>query len=1083
MLFLVMGFVGSAWAQVAWQTGDVFVCHSTGQCNVLRITGSTATFLNQLSDGLGGTTSNKAFGAAMDNTLHLLVTDAGGANPITGNSGSNIAKYSIASVDPLSGATISPHTVLHVFDASNGGASSNIRGLAVNSAGQMFAGNAGNGSTVSASIVQIDQDRPQWLANTAYAVGFTILDPALHVQMVTMAGTSGATQPTFSDSRMTTTDGGVTWTDEGLTVSSFTLPNVTTPGWTASTAYPITSSAPNVNQILDPNGHKQTVLTPGTSGAPHYPPFNQFGGTTNDNAVTWTDEGNWQPNTVYPTTTNPSLSTVGDTNFHLWLATPFPATNATGISGPPPPPFLQNEGGMVTDGLQWQQSGTVCGDSCTSLWTPGTQYSTGSQIDDNVGSVWNAISSGTSGAMANRPAFESNEAQNTVLPDNALTWTDKGSFAWQANHHYTKAAINTDPNGVVVDPAGHVQEVTTDSGAGKSGPVQPGTPALVPPNPNPWTDSSPPSFGGTTIDGLQWTDVGAVLKGQPCIENQLASLDLSSDGGTVYSTSGFSSLAPGGFQGGIIQQVTTSPSLGNCTVFANFGPNVTLHGIRVVPPNSMPTNCMSPTLCPNTNGGILVVATGTQFVASDNDLPGVTGNGSGDATEFSSGQEIQDICTGTSLSPMAAPPGPPATDSCALLLDASTGAIVARYPAGTGTSLQALTLNPLVTDCTGGNPAGTACNSGYTPAPKVSNFWLGDGASNSGLFFSVDFAMGTPTQYNANTACPPGPTPCVDGIESLAIYGGEGANQAGLASLFLGSVTPTGNTKLVRFLSNSETVIASNLPAGSTGLNLYASLIDGTTCFNDQGVQCRPTTPTTKGLLWKIDIPTGSTNPNPLVAAKFASTVPGAIDTGTEVIYDAFTDITSGVGNNDPWTPPTRPSLRGLYEATNNGVSETDFGCKYLSPAPKCFKFPGTIPVKFTCNNLPAGFLLKNYGLSQTTPWGPRLEIQQSTTTPPIPTCSDVTGNTAPGGSAPGGTSGVLGSVRPLNCTTQLPSTNKATTYRFDPTSTTEAPNGFFVFNWLVPSVNRTYSLCTYDDTDRALPLCEQPIVVASSCK
>src|SRR5438876_5572142 len=240
MLFLMLGVASSAWAQYPWQVNDVVVCSTGGNCAVLRISATnTLQLLNTLSDGLGGAPA----AAGTNNTLHLLVTDTG-TNPNTLNVGSNIVKYSIASVVPATGNAV-PHTVLNRFDGSNGVSGLNIAGLAINSTGHMFAGNNGNPFT----IVEINQDRPFWKANYAYTGGFTIVDPALHVQMVTSPGASGATQPTFNDAGGTTPDGtsGLVWSDQGLTVSSFTLsPNVTTPGWTANTAYPITST-PTVN--------------------------------------------------------------------------------------------------------------------------------------------------------------------------------------------------------------------------------------------------------------------------------------------------------------------------------------------------------------------------------------------------------------------------------------------------------------------------------------------------------------------------------------------------------------------------------------------------------------------------------------------------------------------------------------------------------------------------------------------------------------------------------------------------------------------------------------------------------------------
>ena len=95
MLLLMLGVASSSWAVgfaggKPWQVGDIIVCFGSGTCNVLRISGSTITLLDQFSDSAGGDTH----GVAINNTLHAVVTDNG-----TG-SASNVVVYSIASVNP-----------------------------------------------------------------------------------------------------------------------------------------------------------------------------------------------------------------------------------------------------------------------------------------------------------------------------------------------------------------------------------------------------------------------------------------------------------------------------------------------------------------------------------------------------------------------------------------------------------------------------------------------------------------------------------------------------------------------------------------------------------------------------------------------------------------------------------------------------------------------------------------------------------------------------------------------------------------------------------------------------------------------
>lgn len=55
-----------------------------------------------------------------------------------------------------------------------------------------------------------------WAANQAYTVGETVVDASGHLQQVTAAGTSGGAAPAWNDAGGTTTDNGVTWSDQGV---------------------------------------------------------------------------------------------------------------------------------------------------------------------------------------------------------------------------------------------------------------------------------------------------------------------------------------------------------------------------------------------------------------------------------------------------------------------------------------------------------------------------------------------------------------------------------------------------------------------------------------------------------------------------------------------------------------------------------------------------------------------------------------------------------------------------------------------------------------------------------------------------
>jgi hypothetical protein len=87
-----------------------------------------------------------------------------------------------------------------------------------------------------------------WQASHAYTVGQKVVDTHFQVQMVTVAGTSGGSTPTWNtNAGATTADGGVTWLSLGATTAF-------TPGvWIRLHHYAVGST------ILDSNGKLQIV--------------------------------------------------------------------------------------------------------------------------------------------------------------------------------------------------------------------------------------------------------------------------------------------------------------------------------------------------------------------------------------------------------------------------------------------------------------------------------------------------------------------------------------------------------------------------------------------------------------------------------------------------------------------------------------------------------------------------------------------------------------------------------------------------------------------------------------------------------
>ena len=158
-----------------------------------------------------------------------------------------------------------------------------------------------------------------WAANTAFAAGQFITDPNGNIQLVSVAGTSGASQPTTWNTVYggSTTDNGITWINNGLAwkplfidcsavVRAGGLPrrhNVL-----PSQPLPLMQWQSNTNFspgdfVIDDNQHVQLVQTGGTSGGPPPQWKTGFGQLTTDGSVVWIESGpaNWQPNRNFAT--------------------------------------------------------------------------------------------------------------------------------------------------------------------------------------------------------------------------------------------------------------------------------------------------------------------------------------------------------------------------------------------------------------------------------------------------------------------------------------------------------------------------------------------------------------------------------------------------------------------------------------------------------------------------------------------------------------------------------------------------------------------------------------------------------------
>jgi hypothetical protein len=222
---------------------------------------------------------------AFDST-YLNSVDASGNLYVCGNTGGDPVLYQVA-ITAGSFGTVNPGPVLSttftptpacspVTDILNpnvsGGATEWIFASTTN-------GGASSGCSSGGCIFNF-RDTP-WLASTTYAVGQEVLDSNFQIQVVSVAGTSGATAPIWSTTAggLTPGDGTVVWLNQGVQ-SAFN------PAWAPSHSY-ITG-----DRILDGNGNIQLVTIAGTSGGSSPTFSSTLGGITLDAPpLTWTNVG------------------------------------------------------------------------------------------------------------------------------------------------------------------------------------------------------------------------------------------------------------------------------------------------------------------------------------------------------------------------------------------------------------------------------------------------------------------------------------------------------------------------------------------------------------------------------------------------------------------------------------------------------------------------------------------------------------------------------------------------------------------------------------------------------------------------
>jgi len=333
-------------------------------------------------------------------------------------------------------------------------------------------------TTTDGTVTWLNNGPWAWQPNTAYIKGQFVVDQSGYKQTVSTAGSSASSPPGWLQPEslgQTRQDGGVIWTAGG---KAFWQPN-----------HPYT-----VGQlILDANGNVQIVRTAGTSGASILAWDPNPGQPTQDGGVLWNNLGHstWQPNTSYSTG-----QAITDSTGSIQVAT------TGGVTASSPPSWLQPEspGQTTQDGIIWQSGGKA-------LWQPDYLYAAGQLILDANGNVQRVQTGGISSDSVR--TWNPNAGQTTL--DGGVTWNNLGHSTWLANKSYSAGQA-------ILDANGDIQIATI---GGTSGATQPT-----------WSEGG----NATTMDAaVLWTNSG-LLTWQAKTQYAVGQILIDSSGNLQYAT-------------------------------------------------------------------------------------------------------------------------------------------------------------------------------------------------------------------------------------------------------------------------------------------------------------------------------------------------------------------------------------------------------------------------------------------------------------------------------------------------------------------------------------------------------------------
>lgn len=237
---------------------------------------------------------------------------------------------------------------------------------------------------VDGSLTWLNNGPWNWQPDTAYVAGQFVVDAGGFMQVVTTAGASASTAPSWSENVGQTTPDGIAWLASGSA------------SWESDTPY-------TAGQLLfDTQGNIQQVQAAGISGdsAPSW--SSTLGQTTQDSSVTWTCLGHsaWAANTSYS-----AGQAIVDSNGEIQLVlTP-------GTSGATQPQWEKDNAITQETSVLWTNTALL-------RWQASKAYTAGQVLLDANGNIEFVKTTGTSGGTA--PAWNTTPAGTTS--DGTVTW-------------------------------------------------------------------------------------------------------------------------------------------------------------------------------------------------------------------------------------------------------------------------------------------------------------------------------------------------------------------------------------------------------------------------------------------------------------------------------------------------------------------------------------------------------------------------------------------------------------------------------------------------------------------------------------